>query len=293
MEIGSNYQASGKVDSGKFVIFLLIAVALNGLLGILFGVISHYNPLIYINFLVLFGIMFASIFVSSFCLSAAKSRNPMANMVFLLICAIYLLYNSWAATLAANYSGLEYTAGLLFQVSIDDITEFISLRQISIGKFGRDGAVLEGSILAIIYLIEAGIIIIWPTYIGFTSRGYYCENCDTELNEQGFYVPAESLLDLDNQKKSGRFDNLSSIPPVLESELANYTTKRSLAMINHHSCPSCDLEIIDLTLGKIKIDKDNDSEFKEQETIVKGLIARTDLKTAESFDGGSGNSSDA
>ena len=57
-QAGQIYKESGKVNIVKYLIALIISLGLSGLLGVGYGFLSHMNPLIYLNIILVIGVFF-------------------------------------------------------------------------------------------------------------------------------------------------------------------------------------------------------------------------------------------
>lgn len=265
---GTKYTESGKLDFLRLLLFLVIGYILSALIGIGYGLLSDLNPFIYLNFILLGISAFAVIFAAGLFRVSGKLRNRYLLVILVVFFGFVCIYNAWSAI----YAGPDQSVfgGLYFQRSFSEIIQLVSLRELNIGKFGRDGDDLGTQITSIIYIIEFLILTVAPAIFLGKNPSYYCEDCDKPMTDKELYfgLTAEQSEAIQSEVKSGKLKGLF--------ELTAYENKKlslSLKYIHcsSHECPDCNKLVYSADFGIAKVEKENVS-FKKQESLAVNLF---------------------
>ena len=265
---GQIYQQSGKINFVKYLLALIVSLGLSCLLGVGFGLLSHINPLVYFNVLLLIGVFFLTMFIFGITMAMAASRNKIATIVFGGISASFLLYNAWVGTISAEISTVGLWDGFSFGVSFENIMYFASHQQMSIGRFGSSGADFGEGVMLVIYLIEAIIILLGPVYMLTSTKDYYCEPCRNTFEScETYFINDNVML---SRIDSGDITELSESKQLSDTQISTVPVGSKLIKIDGHQCEKCKSTIIDMELGITSLYKESFS-FNKKETLTSGL----------------------
>ncbi|MNJ88920.1 hypothetical protein D3C87_64790 [compost metagenome] len=265
---GSKYAESGKIDFARFFLFLILGYVLSGLAGVGYGLLSDLNPWIYLNFILLGIAVLVVAFSASLFKMAGKLRNRYVAMILAIFFGFVCIYNAWSAIYAVGDQSVF--GGMYFQHSISELTQQVSSRVLSIGKFGRNGAGLGTTLTSLIYVIEFLVILVIPAWYLVKNPTYYCEDCDKPMNETEFYfgVPAEELKTIESGVKSGKLKELFTLTAYPEKKL---DLKLKYIHCTSNECPECSTIVYSADLGIAKVEKE-DTSFKKEESLMKNVF---------------------
>lgn len=264
---GQLYKESGKINTPNYIIYFIIGVGLQGLLGIGYGFLSHINPLIYLNFLILGGAIAITAAINGIIIPAMKVRNSFAKYLYIILGGSFLLYNAWAGVIGSDLYYMSPMDGFMFKLSITDIIDFASQQNMSIGKFGRDGMEM-GALLGICYLIEMLILIFVPVFIASWSREYYCESCEQNYDTKMAYFTRTTFESFMNKNQG---DLMELAEEGILSSVNQLRPNVQLVEFNFHICKGCSKGIADAEFGITKLNDKKVSEYQKKSTELKGL----------------------
>lgn len=277
---GKIYKESGKVNMSKYIIYFVIGLILHGLLGIGYGFLSHANPLIYLNFLLLGLVVVLVAVINRIIIPSMESRNSMVKYAYIIIAAFFLFYNAWAGTIGFESSRASVWDAFSLQLSMADILDFAGQQNMSIGKFGRDGFDI-GGMLGIFYLIEMLILIFAPVYFASQSTEYFCEKCQQNYVSKTAYF-TKSKFDDFSKKEEGDLMEVAE-EAILDSRgIPQLRAGVNLVQFDFYICRSCSSGVADVEFGKAVPNDKNVNEYKKEKTISKGLYLNQ--KTTEFMD---------
>lgn len=265
---GSKYTESGKFDLVRLLICSVIGYFVVGALGVGYGLLTDINPIIYLNLLILVVAVFLLVFIIKMFTGLAKLRNRYIAMCLGLVYGIIFTYNAWSA-IYASY-GQSVFGGLFFQNSFSDLTNAITMRNLSIGKLGRNGAGLGEEITSLIYIIEFLILACAPVYMLVKDPNYYCEECDKEMEseEKYFQLTPENTASIQSDLEVGKLKSLFELEPLIEKQLR---PEKSYIELNFHTCPACSKLVYSAAIGTGKMNKE-DGSFKKNEKLQSNLF---------------------
>lgn len=269
---GSKYAESGKIDFARFFLFLILGYVLSALAGVGYGLLSNLNPWIYLNFILLGIAVLVVILAASLFRMAGKLRNRYVAMILAAFFGFVCIYNAWSAIYA--FGDQSVFGGMYFQHSFSELTQQVSSRVLSIGKFGRNGAGLGTTITSLIYVIEFLILTVIPAWYLVKDPTYYCEDCDKPMTETEFFfgIPEEQVASVESGVKSGKLKELFALTAYPEKKL-----ELDLKYIHctSNECPECSTLVYSADLGTAKMEKE-DTSFKKSESLMKNVFGSRD-----------------
>jgi len=178
------YKPSGKVSPVSLVFFVVISLTGIPLLSLLYVVIQEVIPLIYIKFLITAGFGFAISYLIGYCvIHLGRVRSPLVAILYGVGAATIAGYIHWAIWLNWIIAKDELSFQTVFFLMTNPEVMLNYLKAInesglwSVGKFGRDGALVNGAMLTFVWIVEALIInvlaVIQP--LSFAKKPY-CES---------------------------------------------------------------------------------------------------------------------
>jgi len=228
------YQPSGKAPVKGLIIALLGSIVAAILCSIVYIALQWFIPFIYINvlFAIGFGIVVGA--ACSFLLKKGKVRNKAAVFAVAGIAALMALYSQWALFISlkiestGNFSVSDINIGIVktsfhlntfAEVFFNPKGVFEVIRVFNeVGTFSLKGSTVTGAFLWIIWIIEAGIIIV-ATYIVADSvnKHPYSETYDKWMDKveskKAYVQDTNTLKSLLDAKK---YDEVLS--PLKESQ---------------------------------------------------------------------------
>ncbi len=182
--IPNYYRPSGRFSPLSFVFFVIVALTLLPLLGLLYAYGIWYIPLIYVNFLLTAGFGFGvGLALSMIVVNIGKVRNPILALGFGLLGGLVALYLHWAVwvdlVINAGESYGSDTVGItvsnieifqVFSLAVNPGILFELIGQINeVGTWGLRGATVSGVFLSIVWAIEAVVVLGFSAYLPFVA----------------------------------------------------------------------------------------------------------------------------
>lgn len=167
------YRHSGAVTLGGLIGATVAGVATAGVLGVVYAFLIVWIPLVFLNFLLTIGFGGILGFVVGGMARLGKVRNGLIAAMLGLICGLIGLYVAWAADPAARIPG----EGFLFEPQ--ELFAYISFFYHN-GLWGfTDGAMVSGVVLAVVWILEALIIVGGSTLVAamMIAGRPFCEQC--------------------------------------------------------------------------------------------------------------------
>lgn len=270
---GSKYVSTGRFNIVKTSIWLLIGLVAAYGIGWLYGFIAHINPFIYLNALLLIGVVFVLYFVLNIIVIQGESRNKLVNIISAFIISFFAWYVSWCYICADIYE----TSTFYIIPKVSEVFQFIlyytSEVKMSVGKAGRSGGSLPNEILFIVYLIEFTVFLV-PIYFVLSSKFYFCENCENSLDQITFYADTtQPIAEYKGKIEKGNLDFLEDIS--LHSELDTIQLDHSKPMevyqFEFHLCDKCRKNsVVNINILKLKL-KEEKIETENTVSIIEGI----------------------
>lgn len=188
--MASAYTPSGKLGNG-LLLMPLVGVVSAAVLGVVYGYVNVYNPLIYVQVL---GTMFYAAGIGYPLLKAAewsKCRSVGATVLISGVTGLIALYTAWVAfehALIGRWGSSGTTPTLLQLFSSPSSVWDIAWSINDTGWFTlfRSKTNLSGIILTLFWIAEAavviGITVVIP--LGFVRGRVFCEDCNVWCNER-------------------------------------------------------------------------------------------------------------
>jgi len=209
------YKPSGKFSPISFVYFILVCTVALPILATIYAYLIWYIPFVYINFLITAGLGFAiGIAVWQIVIKLGKVRNYGLAILLALIAALAAYYFQWVVwtNLVLTSSGEE--SQLLYLLSNPfDLFQLIGFINEN-GTWSFKGAVVSGTFLTIIWIIEFLVIVI----MGIVASVGRAKEPFNELADEWFKeeeLPAfsyiENVSDFKQQAEQGNWEQLSTV----------------------------------------------------------------------------------
>jgi hypothetical protein len=271
------YRSSGRVPFGAILLMQLAGGLTAALCAAIYAAIEWWNPFIYLTFLATFVFGFATGYAVNAAARIGKVRSRMFTGLIGTAAGILGVYLTWVF-----YSYCLFRFGLKVELMLWNPLDLWDLmRQIMENPvWEMRGFKPEGWMLAVLWLLEAGIIIGTSAMAALADDKPFCDPCDTwtDSTVSGAIMPVtdpEALRRDLEAEKYGVLDDLMAEPAS--------PTNFYQAMI--HSCPRCE-ESNFLTVSHVTITTDSEGNPQSKaEPVVKYLripfALAEHLKTAE------------
>ena len=189
------YKNSGQFSPISFLYFLLVALLIFPIVGVIYAYAIWYIPFIYINFLIAGALGFVmGRLISFFVLKKGKVRNVPLAIVYGIVGGLIGMYFHWAAwiDLVANISDTMGNDRIGVAISNIEIFQFLyfvnnpsilfeAIDQVNeFGTWGIKSAPVSGTFLSVIWIIEL-IIVVGATVL--FSHGQAKNPFSEKLNE--------------------------------------------------------------------------------------------------------------
>jgi hypothetical protein len=281
---GTFYKASGLIKPKRLAISLFGGVSLAVLIGWLFHTLCSFISFVYLNFVLLFGAMIASIVLFTMLRVYSKSRHHVLN-TFISLCCCYLAWSSqWSFfSLKANY-GYTFLEGTFNPAATLQIIAR-RLVQIDTENFNHTAGrfPFSGGLAAFFYLVEFVAFIIPVKFLSEVKQ-YYCERCDRFYEQRDGYV-TEAGTFFGTLGAAGDNHLYRFLPGVnYYSKLAPiYQRKREIVKVSVHYCPKCmDDNIICVSTFEQQPDENNQNRatLTKEIEITAGMYIEKDTASA-------------
>ena len=218
------YRHSGRAPIQGLVLMGILGVGATIILGVIYGYLLYYIPFIYLNFLIVFGYVYAISFVLARAARYGKVRNilliGLAGLAFGLL-AEYIGWVSWIAAILGSPVNL---IGFFFPFQVFEIITEIA-RQ---GAWSLFDFTPTGAFLYLIWLGEAVTVIGGITYLTYTSlsRIPFCEESNDWAEKKSILGTFGPLADIKHFKATitqGGYSAFNELKP-LQTEQSHFTT---------------------------------------------------------------------
>lgn len=259
------YRHSGKAPILGLILMGVAGFVVTPILGLIYGYLLRYIPLIYINFFIVLGYAYAVSFVISKMARIGKVRNMFLLGLAGLFFGLLAEYIGWVSWIAAMVGDPSYLLAFLHPLDILHIIKEIAKE----GAWSLNGATPTGWQLYLIWFIEACMVIGGITYLTITSlfKIPFCEESDTWTESKGVIAAFGTISDESSFKESikqGNFSKFNELKPAL--------TQNQFTILELYECPVCKnfhvLNVKKLTTARDRKGKQNNKEH----TIISNLI---------------------
>ena len=264
------YKPSGKFSPISFVYLLLVCAIAMPILATIYAYLIWYIPFVYINFLITAGLGFAiGIAVWQIVIKLGKVRNYGLAILLALIAALAAYYFQWVVwtNLVLTSSGEEsQLLRLLSDPSyLSQLIGFINEN----GTWSFKGAVVSGTFLTIIWIIELLIIIGVAIFIAIPhSKHPFNETLDEWFEE--VELPAFSYIEnASSFKQQAEQGNWEQLEPMIQrsSKEQSHSVFTLFASGNEY--------YLSVTNEKAKVNNKDKVEFDSDDFIVHLRIDKT------------------
>lgn len=259
------YRHSGQLGSGLAVVPVTALTA--GLAaGIAYGFISRWNPLIYIGILLPVGLAYVLGLAVGHAGRLARCRSTRCLAMGGLGAGLLGLYAGWAAFDCAILSGMTAPPGAVMPGLLDFLLSPGLVWEVT-GLVGRNGwftlgsSTPTGAILWILWIAEAGIVVLGTPYVAgkVIAPLVYCEGCgrwcDGQKGGMLFAVPKTAVVERLAQGDAAALEELKTHEPGAMQTMR----------IDMQKCASCDQTA---TYHFVKITKTKDKNGKISEATA-------------------------
>ncbi len=282
MRTGETYVASGKFEFSKVFTSAFVGVVVACVLGVVYAFISELNPFIYLNVLVLIGLVYAMSFIIQKVALYGKSRNIMVNIIVGLVVCFFAWYAHWCFYFA-KYGEMNYFSVFFHPVeAFEYLGFFAENRVISVGKAGRSSNTdVSGIVLQICYVIEFGAFM-WAA-IANRKPAYYSEKNNCLYTSVQCYAEANDFFKQSFEKATpGNYAFLSLMDLYPKTDGLPLQHNDKIVQLDFHFCDEGeDNSILTITEGKLKIDKKkNERNFSSGKKLVKDIYVNAETDNA-------------
>lgn len=275
------YQLSGKPGLG-WTILPLAGLVCGAAVGLFYGIINVWNPLIY--FQIVGTVLGAGLvgFILNQLAGAAKCRSTLCVAISGLLGGIVLLYFSWVGF---QWMCLQRLVDQPVDIRISDIalspagmwsmaTAMATDGWFSL--FGMDGTI-KGPLLWCIWVIEAAILLFGPMAIGaaiFSDR-IFCEDCKVWVRSKKGAQRIAVTRTTEVMAQNCDLEALAEAPIDM-----SVTSVGSYFRVDHALCEKCQ-NTGTCSVVKVEVTRDNDDKEQVSEDNVSGLIVLTPEKAQQ------------
>ena len=271
------YRHSGKFGIHGPLLAVLAALIVGYPLGILYAYLIKWIPFIYLNFLITIGYGFAFGFMLVPLLKFAKVRNGTVALLTGLtvgLCASYFSWNGFVHAMVDKAPGI-ITFGQLKQIMK------ILYENGSWGIGLGSSAPVTGILLALVWLVEAGIIVGLSTIVGYGAVGDpFCEQHNCWLDEE------KKIDKLDQFVSPGHIEafKAGNIAP-LEQARPRVPGSGNFARLTLKHSPKCD-DYCALSIENVSVSLDKDGKQQESSNPIMTnlLVPKTMFDYLAQFD---------
>lgn len=254
------YKPSGKSNPISFLYLILAICIAAPILAFVYAYAILWIPIIYLNLLCLAGIALGLGFVANFVIGLGKVRNRLLALVFGLLIAVAGYYFSWVVWI-----------GYHFEISYMEVIQdpAAMMRGIGLandqGTWGfRSGGNVDGTMLSIVWAIEALAIIIVPIFFAYSKAGEpFIEN-DDNWAESTMIGPFELVANhttMKQQLESRKYEELLALEPAENAGQGSHTLLQLYHAENRNQSKEFYLSINNMIE---KLDKDGNLDFDEK-----------------------------
>jgi hypothetical protein len=248
------------------VIGLLIAA----ILAVIYARLENWIPFVYLNVILLLGLGFVIGLVVQNRARAAKIRHAGVAGMIALLCGLVALYFAWAADFVFR-TGAVPPGHYLNALDPLVLGRYVSFfYENGAWGLGKGGGVVKGWFLGLVWVIEALVIVGFPTLIVANEFGdnVFCERCRTWNTTQNDVVrlsPA-SGLDVSQLADAENLDELCRMPHA-EAGAAEFLR------VNLSTCASCpETNTLRIDRVTVKTDKKDGKPSETTQTLISRLL---------------------
>lgn len=264
-DMGLPYEFSGQCEPGLLAVGGLICIPVVMLLSLAYAYAVHYIPLIYFAGVITYFFGIGLGVIASLTLEYTKTRNAALGTVIAVSIGLLALYCSWGFCLGIYFQDVSFVTFNPLTI-IEGMIAVVKENSFSIGLRSIKFFDISGFWLALVYLIEAGMIVVMAvlTAIGRNSSLSYCEECG-EWTEEKFTSPPLSTIKDVRAIQEG----------LLQGQVAQLLDLRKVDAQGDHTsltiktCGCSSLNV--LTINDVTVTEEN-GKLKEEENELLGNV---------------------
>lgn len=235
------YKSSGVVPPSAIAVGLIVGLVAAVVLGSLYAVLIHFNPLIYFSAIAsaIFGGLMGIVVRAA--MRANKGRNALAMIVVTFIATAAAYAISWLVWTGLIIRGAEqFTWGDYINAMISEPAELLGLialfQEHGTWTLGRNSnETVSGTFLTLIWAAEALIIFGVAMICASSNDGVFCEECENWCDEPliiSAFAGAGGSARIESRLRAGDFSFLEEAEPLSDDTLAFHS-------LNLSECAHC------------------------------------------------------
>lgn len=261
------YKSSGKFSAHGLVLMLVGGIVSALIAGVVYGVVTWYMPIIYVNVLLTLGLGFGCGWLVLRLGIALHIRNTTVYLAVALATALAAYYANWVAWIWAA-SGREAMAILPNQV----VAVMKVVYEEGAWSMGSSGEPVKGVFLGLIWLTEALVILIAPLKMVWDIRDHpYCELTGGWVNDVTVIGPFLPVGESDGWREAleaGEFSKLESLQP-LRGDLSNGSVFGQIKLRHAGSPESLHL----LSIANVTVNVNDEGKVKlKEKPVVRDMV---------------------
>ncbi|NTD99223.1 hypothetical protein G6M26_47925 [Agrobacterium tumefaciens] len=281
------YKPSGKIPIKGIFISLITAVIITVILSIIYIALQWFIPFIYLNFFIAAGLGFGVGFGVFIAIGSGKIRNTTYEFVLAVLCGLLAWYCQWALFVSLLSEAEGSMGGGMWVRSSFNLSGFWSvlthpeilfqamLSLNDVGTFTLKHNIVSGTLLRVVWVIEALIIIGAPILFSLSGRSTspFSELNDQWMEERDVEGKLKTVTDSDQMIKELNTGNLKSLKDFLPADdLSN-----DYATLRIYESPGDPVSYISVTNISHKTDKKGALK-KETKTVIEYFRITTAVK---------------
>lgn len=253
------YVHSGKFETGPAVLWTLAGLLIGAALGVAYAFIANVNPFIYLNLLLLTGVVFVLYYLAVFIIRKSHSRSRTVNLLATLLICLASWYVGWCFLL--NYMGVPGFFSLVANPPevLGWINEYADTSEMTVND-----AEMSPTMIKLIYGGEFLIFFI-PMVMVVRKKLYYCEPCLEFMSGKDYFIADTALVEANME--SIRQGNMSFMASAGEPQTIMDPEAMRQYKLNLHFCDKCDRKIFNMHHLELR-KKNGKSRVSKKRTVV-------------------------
>lgn len=261
------YRCSGRFPAHGLAVMLIGGLAAAGIAGAVYGVVTWYMPIIYVNVLLTLGLGLGCGWLVLKLGMAMHVRNTAAYLAVAFATALAAYYANWVSWIWAA-SGREDVVVLPTQIAA--VMQIVYEQ--GAWSMGSSGEPVKGVFLGAIWVAEAAVVLGAPFKVVWRIRDEpYCETTGAWVNEVSVIGPFTPIEEPDGWRRAleaGEFAKLGALRP-LGGELGDGGVFAQIKL-RHAGAPES-LHVLTIANVTVHVDKEGKVKLKEK-PVVRDMI---------------------
>ncbi|MBE7467173.1 MAG: hypothetical protein HS116_27180 [Planctomycetes bacterium] len=271
------YRHSGIMGAGPAAM-LVAGMATAAVLGIVYGFLNVWNPLLYVQFFATWGYALALGWMVGRAGIASKCRSPLMAAVSGTVVGVAGLYVAWASFMFALVqkfgspgAGFSLLSCLMSPLGVLSFVPTLA----GAGWFNLFGWTPTGVALYAFWLVEAGMIVGGSVMYAKAEldKRVFCESCNgwCEVKPDVARAELQILPKLQQALGEGDLAALVDVPPPAAGD-------RSYLRVDQHLCPACgNMGTYKVVRYELELNKDGKEETKETDFTPHVLLTASNI----------------